>query len=39
MEDTTELSEETKRDIEAAREDFRKEKYRTLAQVKKKLGL
>jgi len=39
MEDTMELSEETKRDIETARADFKKGRYHTLAQVKQKLGL
>jgi len=32
-----ELSEETKQEIEQARDDFRKGKYITLAQFKKKL--
>ena len=39
LEDTMELSEETKRDIEEARKEFREGKTKTLAQVKKELGI
>lgn len=39
LEDTMELSEETKRDIEEARKEFKEGKTKTLAQVKKELGL
>jgi len=39
IEDTLELSEETKRDIEQARADAKKGKVYTLEQVKKELGL
>jgi len=39
IEDTRELSEETKRDIEEARKEFREGKFSTLEEVEKKLGL
>ncbi len=39
LEDTMEISEETKRDIEEARKEFKEGKVKTLAQVKKELGL
>ena len=39
IEDTLELSEETKQDIEEARTEIQEGKTRTLAQVKKELGL
>jgi len=38
LEDTMELSEETKRDIEKARKEFKEGKTKSLAQVKKDLG-
>ena len=39
VEDTMELSEETKRDIEKARADIKAGRFYTHEQVKKKLGL
>ncbi|MBU0459238.1 MAG: hypothetical protein KJ771_00350 [Nanoarchaeota archaeon] len=39
LEDTMELSEETKRNIEQARKDISQGKFYTHEQVKKKLGL
>ncbi|MAF34251.1 hypothetical protein CMO91_00220 [Candidatus Woesearchaeota archaeon] len=39
LEDRMELSEETKKDIEIARKEFKEGKGKTLAQVKKELGL
>lgn len=39
LEDTMELSEETKRDIKQAEKDIKEGKVYTLEQVKKKLGL
>jgi len=39
LEDTLELSEETKRDMEKAREEYRAGKVHTLSQVKKEAGL
>jgi len=39
IEDTTELSEETKRDIEEARAEYKKGKFSTLEEVERKLGL
>ncbi len=39
IEDTAELSEETKRDIAEARKEFKKGKFKSLSQVKKELGL
>lgn len=39
MEDTLELSEETKKSIEESRKDFEKGHFKTLAQVKKELKL
>jgi hypothetical protein len=39
LEDTMELSEETKRDIEKSREEIKKGKFKSLEQVKKELGL
>ena len=39
IEDTTELSEETKREIEEARAEIKKGKFYTLEQVKKELRL
>ncbi len=39
IEDTLELSEETKRDIAKSREDYRAGRVLTLEQVKKKHGL
>jgi len=38
LEDTTELSEETKKDIEKSRKEIKQGKFKTLAQVKKELG-
>ncbi|MAF99323.1 MAG: hypothetical protein CMH61_01805 [Nanoarchaeota archaeon] len=39
VEDTKELSEQTKRDIEQAREEFKQGKFVTHEQLKKELGL
>ncbi len=39
VEDTTELSQETKRDIAEAREEYKKGRFKTLEQVKKELRL
>jgi len=39
IEDTMELSEETKRDIKQAEEEYKQGKFHTLEEVKKKLGL
>lgn len=39
MEDNAELSEEAKKEIEEARKEIREGKFKTLAQVKKELGL
>lgn len=39
VEDTMELNEETKKQIEKAREEYKKGKFYTHEQVKKKLGL
>lgn len=39
IEDTLELSEETKKDIERSLEDFKAGRYKTLAQVRKELGI
>jgi len=39
IEDTQELSEETKRDIQEARAEIKKGKFHTIEQVKKELGL
>ncbi len=39
LEDTMELSEETKKDIAEAREDIKKGRVYTLGQVKKEAGL
>ena len=39
LEDTMELSEETKRDIMAARKEFKAGKFSTLEEVEKKLKL
>jgi len=39
MEDTMEINEETKKDIEKSREEIRQGKVHTLAEVKKKLCL
>ncbi len=39
VEDTTELNEETKREIAQAREEYRKGKFYTLDEVKKRHGL
>jgi len=39
LEDTMELSEETKREIEAARKEIKAGKAKPLSQVKKELGL
>lgn len=39
IEDTKELSEETKRDIAEARKEFKEGKFSTLGKVEKKLGL
>lgn len=39
LEDTMELSEQTKKDIAEARKEYRAGKYKTLAQVKKELKL
>jgi hypothetical protein len=39
VEDSLEISEETKKDIEEAREDIRKGRTKTLEEVKKELGI
>jgi hypothetical protein len=39
MEDTMEISEETKKDIAESRKEFEKGNFKTLAQVKKELKL
>ncbi|RLA77581.1 MAG: hypothetical protein DRG33_06825 [Deltaproteobacteria bacterium] len=39
IEDTRELNDQTKRDIEKARDEIKAGKIHTLAQVKKELGL
>ncbi|MBW2987144.1 hypothetical protein KY336_01210 [Candidatus Woesearchaeota archaeon] len=39
LEDTMELSEETKRDIKQAEKDFKEGRYKTLEQVEKELGV
>ena len=39
IEDTAELSEETKRDMEEARAEFKQGQYKTLSQLKKELGI
>ncbi|MFT7615550.1 MAG: putative transcriptional regulator [Candidatus Woesearchaeota archaeon] len=39
LEDTTELSEQTLRDIEVSRKEFKEGKYVTHTQLKNKLGL
>ena len=39
MEDTTEINEETKKEIEQARADYKAGKFYTHEQVKKRLGL
>ena len=39
VEDNMELSEQAKKEIKEAREDIKKGKFYTLAQVKKELGL
>ena len=39
LEDSMELSEETKKDILKAEEEFKKRKIHTLSEVKKELGL
>ncbi len=39
LEDSMELSEETKRQVEAARKEIKEAKYKTLEQVKKELGM
>lgn len=39
LEDTKELSDETVRQIEIARKQIKEGKYKTLAEVKKELGL
>lgn len=39
LEDTMELSEETKKSIEQAEKDFRKGRFRSWEQVKKEAGL
>ena len=39
LEDTLELSEQTKKDIAEARREYKEGKYKTLAQVKKELGV
>jgi predicted transcriptional regulator len=39
IEDTQELSEETKRDIEKSMEDFKAGRYKTLKQVREELGI
>jgi len=39
LEDSMELSEETKKNIEEGRRDFKKGKFYTLEQVKKEAGL
>lgn len=39
VEDTMELSEETKRNIDQSREEYKQGKYKTLEQIKKEAGL
>ena len=39
LEDTMELGEQTKKEIEEARNEIKKGKFKTLEQVKKELGL
>ena len=39
LEDTMELNEQTKKEIEAARKEFKEGKFVTHAQLKKELGL
>jgi|TARA_B100001971_G_C18122182_1_gene500048 spore coat protein CotF len=39
LEDTMELSEQTKKDIEQARKEIKQGKFKSLEQVKKELGL
>ena len=39
IEDTMELSEQTKKDIKKARQEIKEGKFKTLEQVKKELGL
>lgn len=39
LEDTMELSEQTKKDIAEARKDIKKGTYKTLEQIKKEIGL
>lgn len=39
IEDTLELSEQTKKDIETSRKQIKEGKYKTLEQVRKELGL
>jgi len=38
LEDTMELSDQTKKDIEFSRKEFKEGKYKTLDQIKKELG-
>ena len=38
IEDTRELSKETKKDLQESREEFKKGKFSTLEQVKRELG-
>jgi predicted transcriptional regulator len=39
LEDTMEISEQTKKEIAEAREDIKRGRFKTLEQVKKELGL
>ena len=39
VEDTMELSEETKRNIAQSREEYKQGKYKTLEQIKKEIGI
>ena len=39
MEDTMEISEETKKELQQARKEIKEGKYHTLQQVKKELGI
>ena len=39
VEDTMELSEETKRNIAQSREEYKQGRYKTLEQIKKEIGI
>jgi hypothetical protein len=39
IEDTTEINEETKREIELSRKQIKEGKFKTLSQVRKELGI